>query len=138
MALPYAAAARPGTAVFTAMGTASSVMANDGEGLTVACAAIDEIVAEVGGPSPTFVKMDIEGAELGALVGASHLIREHAPMLALATYHRQDHLWRVLLSVHALRPDYRFFLRPHNEEGWDLVLYAVPPSRVPASVSPRW
>ena len=135
VALPYAAAARAGTAVFSAMGTASSALGNDGEGLTVTCAAIDDVLAEVGGPAPTFVKMDIEGAELGALAGASCLIRDHGPMLALATYHRQDHLWRVLLAAYSLRPDYSFFLRPHNEEGWDLVLYAVPPARVPVAAT---
>jgi hypothetical protein len=28
------------------------------------------------------------------------------------------------------RPDYSFSLRPHNEEGWDLVCYAVPRGRL--------
>lgn len=128
--LPYAAAAQAGTAVFSATGTASSSLGKSDEGLTVACARIDDVVTEVAGKAPTFVKMDIEGAELAALAGAKSLLREDRPLLALSAYHHQDHLWRVLLAVAAIQPDYRFFLRPHNEEGWDLVLYAVPPTRL--------
>ena len=127
--LPYAAAAQFGTATFDAMGTVSSALGAGGAGVRVACNRIDDIVADLGGSAPTFVKMDVEGAELGALAGAAGLIEAHAPMLALSAYHRQDHLWRVLLTVAAIQPAYRFFLRPHNEEGWDLVLYAVPPGR---------
>ena len=131
--LPFAAAAQFGTATFDAMGTAASSLGTSGTGVRVTCARIDDIIGDLGGPAPTFVKMDVEGAELGALAGAARLIADHAPVLALSAYHRQDHLWRVLLTVAALRPDYRFSLRPHNEEGWDLVLYAVPPARVPTA-----
>jgi hypothetical protein len=28
--------------------------------------------------------------------------------------------------------EYHFFLRPHNEEGWDLVCYAIPAERLRA------
>jgi hypothetical protein len=70
--------------------------------------------------------MDIEGAELDAIAGAERLIAETAPFMALCAYHRQDHLWRIPLAVAALRPDYRLVLRPHCEEGWDLVVYAIP------------
>jgi hypothetical protein len=34
----------------------------------------------------------------------------------------------LLLSI--LRDDYALFLRPHNEEGWDLVCYAIPRARL--------
>jgi FkbM family methyltransferase len=126
--LPQAVASAPGTATFAATGTASSTF-GAGEGVEVELARIDDLLRELGGPAPTFVKMDIEGAELDAIAGATGLIRDHGPMLALCVYHRQDHLWRVPLAVNDLRPDHRLFLRPHNEEGWDLVLYGVPPGR---------
>jgi len=78
----------------------------------------------------SLLKLDIEGAELEALMGAQRTIAQHGPVLALCVYHRQDHLWRVPLMVRQWREDYAFFLRPHNEEGWDLVCYAVPRSRL--------
>ncbi|MGK2959387.1 MAG: FkbM family methyltransferase [Acidimicrobiales bacterium] len=129
LVLPYAASAQGGTAVFSATGTAASALGNSGDGVTVECARIDDLLDELGGVAPTFVKMDIEGAELSALAGAKKLLKQNKPLMALSAYHRQDHLWRVLLTVSAIQPDYQFFLRPHNEEGWDLVLYAVPPTR---------
>jgi len=50
----------------------------------------------------------------------------------VSVYHQQNHLWRIPLFLKTLSPDYHFFLRPHNEEGWDLVCYAVPEERAVA------
>ena len=84
----------------------------------------------VDGARPTFIKLDIEGFEVEALQGARKTIQRHGPVLAVCVYHRQDHLWRIPLLLSNLRDDYAFFLRPHNEEGWDLVCYAVPRARL--------
>ncbi len=108
-----------------ARATASTVR-DDGE-LTVPCARIDEVL---GARRATYIKMDVEGAEPDAIMGAAAQIRTHAPLLALSAYHSQDHLWRLPLMVHALRPDYRYYLRHYATEGVDaLVVYAVPPGR---------
>ena len=40
------------------------------------------------------------------------------------------HLWRIPLMLREWCPDASLFLRPHNEEGWDLVCYVVPPARL--------
>lgn len=90
----------------------------------------DTIDRLVGDARPTFIKLDIEGAEPDALAGAERTIRRHAPVLAVCVYHRQDHLWRIPLTLRSWRDDYALFLRPHNEEGWDLVCYAVPRARL--------
>ncbi len=81
------------------------------------------------GAAPTFVKMDIEGAELDALQGARETITRHAPVLAICLYHRPDHLWEVPLYLKGLRPDYRLYLRRYGEDCWEQVLYAVPADR---------
>lgn len=78
------------------------------------------------GISPTHIKMDIEGAEIDALYGAAQTISRCKPRLSITVYHRQDHLWKIPLLLHAISKDYRFYLRPHQLEGWDLVCYAVP------------
>jgi hypothetical protein len=95
----------------------------------VDCVRIDDLVDSLGQPSPDFVKMDIEGAEPEALRGGSSFIKDRRPLLALCVYHRQNHLWELPLQVARVEPDYSFYLRPHNEEGWDLVCYSVPPDR---------
>lgn len=81
---------------------------------------------------PTILKMDTEGFEPKCLEGARHTIEEHRPVVAASAYHEQGHIWSLLLQLHHYYPGYRFNLRPHFPDGWDLVLYAVPPERVSA------
>jgi len=124
-----ALASKAGTLHLDAMGTASSVTSVTAGAGTIAVPA-EPLDALLAGAAPTFIKLDIEGAEPDALAGARETIRAHAPVLAVCVYHRQDHLWRIPLMLGAWRDDYAFFLRPHNEEGWDLVCYAVPRERL--------
>lgn len=81
---------------------------------------------------PTYIKMDIEGAELEALWGARKIIKEHSPVLAICAYHQSSHLWDIPLLIHALNPEYRLFLRRYAEGAFELVWYAVPPERIKA------
>jgi hypothetical protein len=79
---------------------------------------------------PTFIKMDIEGAEPDALRGASKLIAEHTPVLAICLYHAQEHLWQIPLLLQSLNSTYNFYLRRYADECWEIVCYAVPKSRL--------
>jgi FkbM family methyltransferase len=124
-----ALASTPGTLHLQASGSASSSTQPEAGPGTVVVEA-QTIDALVGPVAPTLLKLDIEGAEPDALMGAQKVIRDHGPILALCVYHQQDHLWKIPLMVRQWRDDYAFFLRPHNEEGWDLVCYAVPRSRL--------
>jgi FkbM family methyltransferase len=101
--------------------------ASDSGTSTIESIPIAEMV-EAGTPI-TFVKMDIEGAEGDALAGARPAIERDAPILAVCVYHAQDDLWRLPLLMKAMVPDYRFFLRCHEGDGWQTVAYAVPPQR---------
>lgn len=124
-----ALASKPGTLYLDAMGNASSSTAAAAGAGTIAVAA-EPLDAMLGGSVPTYIKLDIEGAEPDALAGARKTIVAHGPALAICVYHRQDHLWSIPLMLRELRDDYAFFLRPHNEEGWDLICYAVPRARL--------
>jgi hypothetical protein len=93
----------------------------------VDCIVLDEFLT---GKRPTWIKMDIEGAEFDALTGARQLIERGAPILTVCVYHQQDHLWEIPLLMRSFRPDYCFFLRPHFLESWDVVCYAIPPARL--------
>jgi len=81
--------------------------------------------------SPTFIKIDIEGFEPQCLAGAKRVIQTTAPVVSVCVYHLQSHLWEILLQLHNYHPGYRYSLCPHLADGWDLVLYAVPESRLP-------
>ena len=112
---------------FNATGTAGSSI---GEGsYQVQCAPLDELLE---GINPTFIKMDIEGAEPDALLGAGQIIEKNTPVLAICLYHAQEHLWQIPLFIHSICDKYDFFLRRYSDECWELVCYAVPKTRRPA------
>ena len=115
-------------------GTAGSATAAGASATSVAVVA-ETIDALVGDARPTYIKLDIEGFEPDALAGGRETIRRHSPVLAICVYHLQDHLWRIPLMLREWCPDAAMFLRPHNEEGWDLVCYVVPPSRLERRMS---
>jgi FkbM family methyltransferase len=95
--------------------------------LEVNCVKLDDALAD---EEPTYLKMDIEGAEPDALMGARRTIEKYCPVLAICSYHRQDHVWTIPRLIRSFHPDYRFFLRPHLREVWDLVCYAIPKRRL--------
>ena len=122
---PFAIAAKREKVRFSGTGTeAASVGVGPVE---VDAAPLDEILADA---APTYLKMDTEGSELDGVEGAQNILKKFAPALALCVYHRQDHLWKVPLKVREYSDKYRFFLRPHLLEVWDLVMYAVPRDRL--------
>jgi len=124
--LPVAVGASAGRTRFCGTGTAAARVHPEGTA-EVQCAPLDELLH---GILPSFIKMDIEGAELDALAGARHLLHQARPVLAVCVYHQPDHLWRIPLFIRGVVEDYCYFLRPHNEEGWDLVCYAIPRQRL--------
>jgi FkbM family methyltransferase len=116
---------RKGKVKFTAAGSAASSV---GEGpLEVECAPLDELLADC---SPTYIKMDIEGAELDAVAGARKVIERDAPILAICLYHKLEHLWRIPLLIRSYSSSHKLFLRRYADECWELVCYAVPTSRL--------
>ena len=75
--------------------------------------------------APTFIKMDIEGAEFDALHGARRTIQEYVPDLAVCVYHIIDDFYRIPLLLHSWNPQYRFYLRTHSSCCMETVLYAT-------------
>jgi FkbM family methyltransferase len=73
----------------------------------------------------TYIKMDIEGAEIEALKGCERTIAEHRPRLAISVYHRPSDYFEIPKLVHAMRQDYRLYLRQHSPFNVDTVLYAI-------------
>jgi hypothetical protein len=73
---------------------------------------------------PTYLKMDIEGAEFEAIMGAAETIKKYKPKLAICLYHKPDDLWKLPKLIFELRDDYKFSLG-HHFHGWtETVLYA--------------
>ena len=74
----------------------------------------------------TFIKMDIEGAELDALEGAKQTILRNRPKLAICIYHSNEDMLRIIEYVHNMVPDYSLYVRHHSRAYNETVLYAVP------------
>lgn len=124
---PCAVGGRSAAVSFNAGRDEASGVSADGAA-SVTAVALDDVLV---GWSPTFIKMDIEGSEVDALQGARQLIAESRPSLAVCVYHRPDHLWRIplMLSGWEELAGYRYYLRAHGFNGFDIVLYASPDSR---------
>jgi hypothetical protein len=76
----------------------------------------------VGSNAVDVLRLDIEGAELDALSGASHTIQSHHPVLQVAIYHRPQDLAAVLDKVVGFGYE-EFFLRTHRQNFFDTFLY---------------
>ena len=73
------------------------------DGIEVPAMPLDEILRDT---KVDFIKMDIEGAEVDALTGASRLIARNKPRLAIAVYHTLEGAKRVMQLITAIRADY--------------------------------
>lgn len=89
---------------------------------TVEVDTVDRIAA---GRPVTYIKMDVEGAELMALHGARQTILAHRPLLGISIYHRQRDLIDIPAFIKSVAPEYRFYFRVHKKLAIDTVLYAV-------------
>lgn len=91
------------------IGACSGVeMRSGGKESTVAVVKIDEMLE---GKKCTFIKMDIEGAEVNALFGAVETIKKYKPKLAICIYHRFSDFLIIPNILLSLVPEYRFYLR---------------------------
>ena len=73
----------------------------------------------------TYIKMDIEGAETDALVGAKNMIVSQKPKLAISVYHSLEDFYKIPLMLHKWGCGYKLYLRHHQDGDDDTLLYAV-------------
>ena len=68
---------------------------------------LDDLVRELQLDRVDFIKMDIEGAERNALLGARETLQRFRPRMVICTYHRQDDADAVPAAVAQAQPGYR-------------------------------
>lgn len=82
---------------------------------------LDDILEKV-----SLIKMDIEGAEYNALIGAEKVIIKNRPKLAICIYHRLQDFWEIPSYIKSLVPQYKLYVRHHqNGTMGGTVLYAI-------------
>ena len=70
------------------------------------------------------IKMDIEGSEIEALLGARQTIRKFKPRLQICSYHKFDDLWEIPILIKKLSPDYLLYLGHHTQNIFETIVYA--------------
>jgi FkbM family methyltransferase len=61
----------------------------------VRCETLDELFCDGSKGRVSYIKIDVEGADLDVLRGGTRLLREARPVVAVAAYHTPEHLWQI-------------------------------------------
>lgn len=104
---------------FSSGGGESSAIQENGD-ITIQSLSLDETLFEV---KIGYIKMDIEGAEFEALIGAQNTIKKYKPTLAISLYHKPDHLFTIPLLINSWNLGYKFYLRSHGNNLFETILY---------------
>ncbi len=74
---------------------------------------------------PTFIKMDIEGAEFKALYGCKETLKRCKPKLAICIYHKPEDIYELPLLVKELNEEYSIYIRHYSKCRTDTVMYCL-------------
>ena len=88
--------------------------------LEIGTKALDDVLE---GKKITFIKMDIEGAEYEALLGAHKLIMENRPRMAISVYHKFEDFVTLADLVLKMHPDYRIAYRHYGFDDLETIMY---------------
>jgi FkbM family methyltransferase len=103
--------------------SSGSRVENSLTGRSIPSVTIDTFVLEQDIKKIDFIKMDIEGSEVPALIGASETIKKYKPKLAISVYHKWDDLKIIPTLIHGMNPGYRFYLDCTTGFGGEAILY---------------
>jgi FkbM family methyltransferase len=117
--LPVAVADQPGQSQFQIHASASMGRLEGSPGrmngyvdqVQVPVTSLDAFVYQSGNPAPDVVKIDIEGGEVGAVLGMTRLLEDVRPLLLLETHgfaaaaQIWEHLRQVEYSLRGLQPE---------------------------------
>ncbi|MPM71390.1 hypothetical protein SDC9_118355 [bioreactor metagenome] len=124
---PIAVWNQPEELKFLESGTTASHIAQEGT-KNIQANTLDHVLSS---QKVTFLKMDIEGAELRALQGASNLIQSQRPVLAVCLYHTPEDLFLIPRYIRTLVSDYQLFVRIYSKSLFgEVVCYAIPPEYI--------
>lgn len=125
-----AAAWDSNTTLYFESNAGSSTVSNHQTELQIPVSAkkVDELLEH---EKVTFVKMDIEGAEMNALRGMKRLIQENKPVLAICVYYLRDDYYKITDFIESILPEeYTFYMRQYRYTPTETVCYGVPKNRL--------
>lgn len=98
---------------------------DEGGNYHVPVTSIDQILE---GQKATFIKMDIEGSEYQAILGAQKTIKACQPRLAISVYHKKMDFFELPKLVLSINSNYQLAYRTYASAGDETILYAWPES----------
>lgn len=119
---PFGVWAEEGKLEFEIGNNGITHISNNENTVSVDVVAIDNVIKD---EYCSFVKMDVEGAELQALKGLKNtIIRDH-PTLAISIYHKDEDILEIPHYILSLFKDYKFYIRHYSTTISETILYAV-------------
>ena len=106
---------------FKTSGGLDGLIDNNGD-IKVKALALDECIKE----KIIFLKLDVEGAEKAALIGAKQHIKSDFPLLALSGYHNPQDIWQLPELIISLNQNYKIYLRHYSNTSYETIIYAIP------------
>lgn len=103
------------------LSSGARIVEKDNDSLTIQAIKLDEAISV----PITLIKMDIEGAEQKALMGAEKLIRKYHPKLAICSYHKVEDYIEIPLLIKNLDDKYKLYFRQHSASLDESVVYAI-------------
>jgi len=94
----------------------------DKDGILIKSVALDDILKD---EKVTFIKMDIEGGEYNALIGAKNIIAKNHPKLAICIYHKPEDIFELPNLILEIDSTYKFYIRHYSATDVSSVLYAI-------------
>lgn len=74
----------------------------------------------------SFIKMDVEGEEVGAILGAKETILKNKPKMLISAYHRTNDFIKIPQAVLDIRNDYKIYMRHFKYlPDWDTNFYFI-------------
>lgn len=73
-----------------------------------------------------FIKLDIEGAEQDAILGAKKSIKKYKPILAICIYHKAQDWYEIPKLVLTIENNYKIYIRHYMEGIFETVMYFLP------------
>ena len=73
-----------------------------------------------------YIKFDVEGNELDAIIGGEKTIKNDRPKMLISAYHKGEDLFTIPLKVHEFFPDYKIYIRHYpSVPAWDTNFYFI-------------
>lgn len=89
---------------------------------------IDDYVKEKKLNKIDFIKIDIEGAEILAILGAKETIIKYQPKLASSIYHKIEHMYKIPKLINSFNLKYKFYIDHFSTGRAETILFAIIPN----------